>query len=195
MIAWLIIPFIAFWLGVHQFQSAWASLIFYHLFLLFPLLIHRKQWRLQTLFQGFSFTWLLIHIAGCTGLFFWLTFLAKSLGFELAQSAALKSAGIGFVIYFILINPIFEEIFWRDLMAKKSRKLTLEDITFGAFHSVILQPFLPWLYILGFVAMLTTIAWLWRQIRFKQQGLAIPWLGHTLGDAMFTVIVWYLISR
>lgn len=195
---WLIIPFLAFGAGIYIYQSAWISLILYHLLLCIPLGLYQSQWSFADFFKGFRFHWAAIHLLTCLGIFLILTHLGKTNDFgEPLQQMLTKfgQPGLFFAIYFIIINPLFEEAFWRDLMASKSRRLTLEDVAFGVFHTVILAPFLSLPYIIAIVSGLIATAWIWRRIRWKENGLAIPWLGHSLGDAMFVAIVANLIYQ
>ncbi|MEO0447218.1 MAG: CPBP family glutamic-type intramembrane protease, partial [Verrucomicrobiota bacterium] len=146
------------------------------------------------LFQGWWRAGLGFHLAAVLAGFFTLQSLALSKGFSgppltAKVEAAAGPVGIGFCLYFLLLNPLFEELFWRGLMARPTRSLALEDVAFGTFHALILLPFLSTPYILGFVLALSGIAWVWRQIRFEKQGLAVPWMGHVLGDALFVALM------
>jgi len=189
---WLTLPFIAFGLGVHYFRSAWVSLLLYHLFLLCPLIINRKRWEPSAFFKGFSWLWLIIHLGGCAAICKLLIYLAEKEGFggEILQDMVFEfGGGIVFAIYLIAINPVVEEGFWRGLMATRGKKLKIEDLAFGSFHAVILFSFISPVYLIGLVCFLTSIGWTWRQLRWKYSGLAMPWIGHVLGDVMFVFVV------
>lgn len=186
---WLLIPFVSFWLGLHHYQSIWGCLLIYHFLLLFPLIIHRKRVPFSTFFKGWNTFWIALHIVVCIGLFYGLVYLAGVKGFDVSTLRAFGQAGIGFSIYFILVNPILEEWFWRGIQAPKNRGLIVEDIAFGSFHALILAPFLIPLYIVGFVSGLIAVAWIWRQLRWHLNGLAVPWIGHVLGDLLFVLII------
>ena len=45
------------------------------------------------------------------------------------------------------------------------------------------------------VLILTKVAWVWRILRWKTSGLAVPWYGHVAGDVMFALIVATLLAR
>ncbi|MEM7014564.1 MAG: CPBP family glutamic-type intramembrane protease [Verrucomicrobiota bacterium] len=196
---WLALPLIAFGVGVLVWKDAWKSLLLYHALLLVPLGIYHQRWSFQDLFRGFRISLFLIHVVAVIAGFFALTSLAAAKDFQgpvlRSLMGAFGSIGIEFVVYFILVNPVFEEIFWRGLFAAKTKSLTIEDIAFGFFHALILYPFVSAIYIAGGVIGLTAIAWTWRQIRWKTGGIAIPWLGHVLGDSMFAAVVAYLMTR
>lgn len=185
---YLICPFLAFGVGIHLFQSGWVALILYHLLITVALLLNRERWRPERLFKGFSLVWVLVHLLGCVAAYLIFCQVAVSKEYTVDLKGVGRT-GLGFVIYFLIVNPVLEEVFWRDFLASKSRMLSLGDVIFGAFHFLILQPFLPLNYILGFIVGLVGIAYLWRQLRWRYQGLLIPWLAHLMGDLLFVVLV------
>lgn len=195
--AWLAIPFFAFAIGILAWESARGALVLYHVLLTLPLFLYRSRWSFRDLFRGFAGLPLFFYIALIALAFAAVAPLALAKGFH---GAALREHVDRFVVapplfslYFIAINPIFEELFWRGLFARDDRGMVLEDFVFGAFHAVILWPFLPAPYILGCVAFLSGCAWLWRQENRKRKGLSNPWLIHAFLDLMLVSIVVFLI--
>jgi len=182
---WITAPFFAFSIGVLVLKSAWSSLLIYHFLLLFPLVIYRDRLCIFRLFRGFSWIAFLLHVIFSVVGYILLTELAMANSVKIPP---LESVGLGFCIYFLLVNPVFEEIFWRDLYAKKNLGLSLEDMMFGLFHGIILYPFLKIIDIVIGVVLLSIIAWFWRRIRWKTSGLAIPWLSHFFADAMLVFV-------
>lgn len=195
--AWLAIPFLAFATGILFRESAWFALVLYHLLLIVPLFFHRAQWSFRDLSRGFAALPLIFSITLIALVFVAVTPVALAKGFhgELLKEHVDRFvfAPPLFSLYFIAINPIFEELFWRGLFGRDARGMVLEDFLFGAFHAVILWPFLPIPYILGCVAFLSGCAWLWRQENRKRKGLSNPWLIHAFLDLMLVSIVAFLI--
>lgn len=193
---WLTIPFVAFAIGILIWESAWGALVLYHLLLIVPLFLHRNRWSVRELFEGFKGKPLILHISVIALVFVSVTPLALANGFHgaalIEHVDRFMVAPPLFSLYFVSVNPIFEELFWRGLYGKDSRKIVIEDILFGAFHAVILWPFLPVPYILGCVMFLSGCAWLWRRERCRRKGLSLPWLIHSFLDLMLVTIVAFL---
>ncbi len=199
---WLALPFLAFGVGVLLCRDAWAALLIYHALLLIPLIRFRDRWTFRAIGRGFHTGWFLAHLAAVGAGFWLLVQIGAARGFSgerldalLAGTGLESGRRLGFALYFCLVNPVFEEVFWRQLFARPGAQFTIEDALFGAFHALILAPFLSPPFVAGGVVLLTLVAWFWRWLRFRLGGLALPVAGHCLGDAMFSAIVAVLAAR
>lgn len=192
---WLIAPFLSLAAGIFLFRSGWLALIFYHALILFALGIYREQVRFRDLVVGFSWRPLVSMLVIACGLFAAITEFAISRDFVGPKVARLVGSCDGlFCFYLLLVNPILEELFWRDLFASKSRRPTVCDFLFGAFHSSILVLFLSPSAVLVVVLAISSVGYGWRQLRWRYSGLILPWMGHVIADAMLIGVVLRLLS-
>lgn len=103
-----------------------------------------------------------------------------------------------FVIYFIVVNPIAEEYFWRGIVYNTLKHLwgiplavAISCILFGGWHWVIIQHFFaqPWQIPLTLMIMLGGIIFTWAYERTNS--LLEPILIHSLGaDLPIMIILW-----
>ena len=194
----LFVPYIAMLLGLYLFKSGWAAFIIYHALIL-GVLIHKKEiknWK--EMFKGFH-PWLtvlsiLFGLAGGAIVYF----LAPYAGLDSYISTALVALGLSgtawllFVIYHFLINPWFEEFYWRKYLGSKKRGLVSTDFIFAGYHLLVLALFLEWYWLVLAFLILTLAAWFWRQLTKKYKGLLMPILSHMAADASIMIVVYFL---
>ncbi len=117
----------------------------------------------------------------------------KSLGFHKGQHFLL------FAFYFVLINPVLEELFWRGLIYHRCRDwmpeqtaMLVSSIVFGSYHWLILQTsFTPLGAILATVSVIVggvVFSFFYR----KTNSLLAPILVHGLGYDLPIIILAYL---
>jgi membrane protease YdiL (CAAX protease family) len=197
---WLpaLIPYVAMVIGLHLLGSAWISFLIYHGLVLCTV------WRDADLRYDLLRGW---HpIVGLGAVAFGITggamvyFLAPYAGINATlinpAIAKLGLAGTGwllFVIYHMLVNPWFEEIFWRGKLGNDSLKPVPGDFLFAGYHLLVVMFFLEWIWIVLSFAVLVAAAWLWRQLRRRYGGLMLPVLSHMAADGSIMAVV-YLLS-
>lgn len=181
--------------GVMVFRSGWVALLLYHLCIVLAVLMNRDRISLSDLRRGFAMWPLLLMILIAVGGYFVLTAHAVSNGFTGEKVGRLAgSAGVGFVIYLLVVNPPLEEIFWRDLFASRSKRPSFGDLLFGCFHVPVFMLFLSPAMIPVGILLISIGGWGWRQMRIRYNGLLLPWMGHFLADLMLIAIVMRLLS-
>ncbi len=197
---WLLIPFLAFGIGMLGVRNAWVALVLYHLGILLALFWHQSRWQWRDLLRGFHGLAAAALIGSTVVMVLPLVFLGQAKGFTgeavASHLEAFGLAGIGaplFVAYFVLLNPPLEELFWRQLFYVPNLWPTFEDVAFGAFHFLIVVAFLPPHYALVMVAMGTLVAWSWRSLRRLFNGVSLPTLGLLSADAASSAVAAYLV--
>ncbi len=87
-----------------------------------------------------------------------------------------------FIVYYSVVNPVLEELFWRQHLGSNRVGLVWTDMWFAGYHILVLIEFVkvPWV-VAGFAA-LVGAAWLWRQVMRECDGLLIPVLSHSAAD-------------
>lgn len=194
------VPYIAVYVGMYRFDSAWMAMLLYHAGMIIFLLLTRRGSLFKSLIEGFSAKVFIALIpvylsAGVIIYFFWQV--AKVDQGDLA--AALAAFGLhsgnllGFVIYYCLVNSTLEEVFWRGALIEENRFPSWSDLLFSGYHCLVVALFVSFAWVvLGFVVLLVG-AWIWRTIARIHKGLALPWLTHFVADFGVMAAVYLLL--
>jgi hypothetical protein len=195
LMAYITVAFGMFWA-----HSAWAALLGFHAGLLLILLIEKPRIPIATLFKGFRFITLLGYIllsvsSGLTLFFAWSTLdIAPNLSDILASIGLTSATWPGFIAYFSLVNPWIEEYFWRGYLDNSSRLPAPVDFSFAGYHLLILYGKTSWTWMAIAFFVLAAVAWLWRHVSRKNNGLLIASLSHMAADFSILMAV-YLMSQ
>jgi len=191
--------YLAMVLGLHVFHNAWVAFGFYHGAILAIVMAHGKPGCWRELFIGWE--WRL----GSGSIAFGLG--GGVLLFLLAPYADINSSNIEpilerlglqgnlwllFVIYHSLVNPWFEELFWRGFLVSDKKHPVLNDILFAGYHALVLVLFLDLVWIGLAMVILTLAGWLWRQIRRQRKGLLLPVVSHMSADTSIMAVVYWI---
>lgn len=170
-----------------------------YLGIIFCLIIFRKQIQFNIIFRGWDFkTGLLFIVLGfCAGLA--VCILWKYIALD-GIDIYLKLASIGmndliwkiFMIYYIIINPPLEELFWRNLLSKETDTNFLYDILYAGYHIFVVVLFIKIFWVLITFIILFSVGYIWRRISKRNQGLLIPYLSHLAGDISLMVAVCFI---
>jgi len=100
-----------------------------------------------------------------------------------------------FVVYYSLVNPWFEEIFWRGWYPGQLRRPVFADLLFAGYHVFVLFLFVDVLWAVAAFFALSGVAWLWRELATRHRGLIIPLVSHTVADISIITAAAVLASR
>ena len=200
----IFIPLPVVFFGLYFFKSALLTLVVYHLALLIILILHRKLYLFKLIFRGWHlFGLFLIGAALAIGgipFLFWDSFFSGGVPFEirLAEFGLTGGGWIFFCFYFVVINPILEEVFWRGYYCLDNRKekfelLTISDIGFAFYHIPVLVLFMQPIWIIPLFLSLCLGAILLRFVSHRLKGLLIPISAHILAD--LSIILVTIIKR
>ncbi len=199
--SWLLplIAYVSMVLGLYVFHSAWAAFGFYHGLILVVMLSDKNRsywhelitgwdWRVGAGAIVFGFgggvvLYLLAPLAGIDSLM---------IGPVLSRLGLQGGSWLLFVFYHSLVNPWFEEVFWRGRLGCDHKRPVLNDVFFAGYHILVLVLFLDWIWILLAAVILTLAGWLWRQMRQQRQGLLLPVISHMSADASIMAVVYWL---
>jgi hypothetical protein len=187
-------------IGLFWVHSAWVALLGFQAGLLLILLIEKPRIPIVTLFKGVHFITLLGCMILCVSsgltLFFAWSYLdiAPNLSDDLASIGLTSATWPGFITYFVLVNPWIEEYFWRGYLNDTSHIPAPVDFSFAGYHLLILYGKTSWTWMAISFLVLAAVAWLWRRVSRKNNGLLIASLSHMTADFSILMAV-YLMSQ
>jgi hypothetical protein len=192
---WLtpLLPYLAVALGLCWLHHAWFALLGFHFSIILSLLLAKSSIPVKILFQSKDLRWVALSIllCGSSGIFlysFWSYF-----GFVSDLPAQVESLGLTgstwplFITYFVLVNPLIEEYFWRGYLGSPTKNLYVSDFLYAGFHAWILWNKVQSPSIIYSLTMLVLAGWFWRQLARVDEGLLAPVLGHMAAD--FTILM------
>ncbi len=193
-------PYLAVWVGLFWFKSAWLALAGFQIAILFVLVIARPNIPIDILFRTNHSKWIFTSMALCASSGLAIYYLRQFLGMTENLSSQLEGIGLNkstwpwLITYFSLVNPFIEEYFWRGYLGSERTGFDIGDLIYAGYHGLVLMgkihPLMIFLALVG----LTFIGWFWRQISRADDGLLIPVLGHLAADFSILMSV-YLITR
>jgi membrane protease YdiL (CAAX protease family) len=181
-------PYVGILTGLYILKNAWIALLLYHALIILVLYSEKELSQTLRLLKGGSIlSAILISLFGLSaGLL--LYFLWPFLGLQETLKNGLTLLGLSgpsfyiWSLYFFLINPFFEEAFWRGYLGTNSKKISSNDVLFSAYHALVLILFMPASWTILAFCCIILASWLWRQVVRKYKGLLLPVLSHLSAD-------------
>jgi membrane protease YdiL (CAAX protease family) len=195
---WLtpILPYLAVGFGLFWFQNAWVALLGFHFAIIISLLLAKANIPVKNLFESSDTRWLVLSIvlSGSSGfsLYFLRSYfgVANDLPVQLERLGLTRSNWIGFITYFVFVNPLIEEYFWRGFLGSPTRGFSLSDFLYAGFHALVLVGKVQIGSIIYSLIVLILAGWFWRQIAREDKGLLAPVLGHLAADLTILIAVY-----
>jgi membrane protease YdiL (CAAX protease family) len=194
------IPVISIIIFLYHYKNPLLALVIYQLGMIMELILFRRQLRYKVkdgwdLFFGLASTVLTLVSFMIVFLLWDTIFIDMKLNEKMIIYNLNKPMiFLLFSTILILINPVIEELFWRDLL-NIERFIALEDFGFAFYHGFVLILFFPWYLTLSIVGCLLIVSVGWKLITNKFKGLAIPVLMHILADCCIIGITYLKILK
>lgn len=198
LLGWAV-PYIAVALGMAIARSAWLTILLYHIGILaFTCVANRSGYR--CLFQGGSVGGLCLLVVPVVVVFgpilaFLLPHMLHdkvTLGTWLADFNLSQTGTCGFLVYFVLFNPLLEELHWSPLRTDKNCAF-LSHLFFAGYHVFVLFTLMtPLMLFIGFCGLMG-ISRVWAYAEKRWGGLLVPYLSHLAADLVIVVGVLILI--
>lgn len=198
-------PIIAVLIGMYLLNSGWAAIFLYHAGIFTAVYLSKRPWKeIKTGFQPVPS--IALWIAGVCAAPAVVILLPFLLGLSAEETRAGLLAGFEktglsgyhfwlFVGYLCLPHPSVEEMGWRGLLFVDSKKPHLRDFEFASYHLLVMHYFFPfaWPFFAACLISLAAMGWIWRLLKIKYGGLAVPTWFHAGGDLGVMLGVWWLI--
>lgn len=197
---WLapILPYLAVWAGLFVFKNAWVTLLGFHAAILMAVFFLKPSLPIPALIKStrpkFIFLSILLCVLGGIGLYLlWGVFnITPDLPERLTRIGLNSSTWAGFIAYFSLVNPFFEEYFWRGVLGSETRGFYAGDLIYAGYHTMIVFDKVPLYSVFIMLVVLTFIGWFWRQLYRKEGSLLAPVLGHMSADFTILLAVFFM---
>jgi membrane protease YdiL (CAAX protease family) len=194
------LAYLAVYLGLFVFHSAWGALLGFHAAIIGSLLIARPRIPISVLFKNTNKKRIALSVLVCGSSGVALFFLWNVFGIATNLPAQVEALGLNsrtwipFIVYFASVNPFIEEYFWRGYLGSRTENLHPADFVYSGFHALILIGRVHAASI-GFAVMVLALAgWFWRQIAREDGGLLAPALGHMAADLTILLAVFMKVT-
>jgi len=186
--------------GLLIFHNAWVAIFSYHIGMLIMLLLSKPGIPVKQLFKSSNcrIPVMTTTVGAMGGML--LYFLWPWLSVPNDINAYTRNIGLTeetwplFLAYFVFVNPLIEEYYWRGYLGSSIKRIELNDLLFSGYHLIVIagKMDIVWLVIVFFI--ISIGAWFWRQVNRLSQGLLPSMVSHVAGDISVMFII-YIVLR
>jgi len=185
-------PVVAVVLGMYVWTSAWLAILLYHAGILVAACRHPSAG--HGLGRGGTAAGMAFALGAglLVGPVTWFA-LPVVLGPGVGEALALQLERFGlngwslavFCVVFTTVHPLLEELAWRGMLGGDGAGFQRVDLEFAAYHQFVLHRLFPgeWVLLVLAMAGLTGIAWIWRRLAVRSDGLRLVVCVHAGADA------------
>jgi uncharacterized protein len=195
-----LLPCIPVGFGLYVANNIWVAMLGYHLFAVLILLGEKQVRQVRRIFSGGTIEgimlWSFFALAsgGAIYLLGLILNISDVLRDGLLQMGLSGNGWLFFIVYYSLVNPVIEEVYWRGFLGSESKGLTWSDIGYAGYHPLVFLKFLPVPWAIFEFVVLAAVAWFWRGIVKKHGGLRIPFAMHLSADLSIAAAIWLLVK-
>ena len=193
-----IIPYITIGIGLLVFHHAWLAILGYHTGMVAVISLSKTGIAIKRAFQGNRY-WIpfITALAGAGGgILLYILWPLLSVPDDI--NSYIRSIGLNertwpvFLAYFILINPLIEEYYWRGYLADVAKGIALNDLLFSGYHLIVLAGQMETIWLIVVFLGLTIGAWFWRQMNRLNGGLLASTISHITADITVILTIYYI---
>lgn len=195
---WLtpILPYLAVAVGLFCARHAFLALLGFHLAIILSLILARSSIPLSLLFRSRNARRVLLSVllGSSSGISLYILLSYPGVIDDLqghVQALRLTSSTWPiFITYFVMVNPLLEEYFWRGYLGSPTMGFYPSDFLYSGFHGLILWGKVQPVLIVYSLIVLVAAGWFWRQVARIDEGLLAPVLGHMAADLTILLTVY-----
>jgi membrane protease YdiL (CAAX protease family) len=192
-----LIPYPVVGVGFLVLHNVWIAVVGYHAAMFVIVLASRTKIPFKQLFlsRNLRFPAVMSAVGACGGIL--LYFVWPLLSVSTSVNSRLQDAGLTaqawpfFLGYFIMVNPIIEEYYWRGFLGSSSKKPVLNDLLFSGYHILVLAGLVAPKWTAAVFAVLAAGAWLWRQTDRISGGLFPSTASHIAADIAIIAVIYF----
>ncbi|MBN1191780.1 MAG: CPBP family intramembrane metalloprotease [Dehalococcoidales bacterium] len=191
-----LIPYITLGPSLLVFHNAWAAILAYHTCMAVNVLLSREPVGFRSFIRSDSrllpvVTTLFGSAGGLLLYLLWpVLSIPDDIGYYLHSIGLTDKTWIPFIIYFVLVNPWFEEYFWRGFLPHEGKGIILNDIFFSGYHIMVLGDKVGPVWRFAVLAVLVLGAWFWRWSNCKSSGLLPSLASHAAADLTVILVIY-----
>ncbi len=188
-------------IGMYGLGSGWAAIVGYHIAICAIITLGQGWSEARALIRGWSRTLGLLMIGMCLvsgGVVFVLWPLIRHE--HVTMQSGLAAVGLeswpwlAFIVYYSLVNPWLEELFWRGWYPGQLKWPVISDLLFAGYHVFVMVLFVQLFWALVTFVVISGAAFFWRFLTRRYDGLLIPVISHLAADVSIIVAA-ALLSR
>ena len=193
-----IIPYITIGIGLLVFHNAWLAILGYHTGMVAVISLSKTGIAIKRAFQSKRYWILFITALAGAGGGILLYMLWPLLSVPKDIDSYIRSIGLNertwpvFLAYFMLINPLIEEYYWRGYLAAGAKGVALNDLLFSGYHLIVLAGYIETIWMIVVFFALTIGAWFWRQMNRINGGLLASTISHITADLTVILTICYI---
>ncbi len=195
-------PYVAVLVGMYVLHNAWVAIGLYHLGLIVFISTGDKNSLVKTGCGGWNAAMAAAGVAMSVMIFPVIYFLWGCMRLE-GEPLGLVLAGFGlhgrswliFMVYFSTVQPVLEELYWREHLKCDKNFLSWREFAFVGYHVLVLAWFVKWFWLVIAFVVLAGAGYVWRRLSRELEGLIVPLLSHIAGDVSIVVAVHVLMRN
>jgi len=192
-------PYLAVGIGWLVFHSVWIAVMAYHLGIISILVFEREKVPFRLIFKSSKYKILIAtaSLGAAGGLLLYLCWsflnIPGDINLYLQNSGLTPVLWPYFIAYFILVNPVLEECFWRGYLFDRSSRIVLNDLLFSGYHILVLAGMINFIWLIAVFVILIMGSWVWRQANRWNKGLAASIISHIAADASIILVIYFML--
>ena len=192
-----LIPYITIGIGLLVLHNAWVAMLGYHVGIAVVMAWSKYRPGLKQVYKGKGVWIPLIGGLGGVGSGVLLNLLWPALSIPHNINAYINSVGLNartwpiFIGYFIIVNPLLEEYFWRGFLNSTARMPVLNDLLFAGYHLMAFAGHIATVWLIAIFLGLVAGAWAWRQINRNNIGLLASTVSHLAADIIIILTIYH----
>ncbi|MDD5190747.1 MAG: CPBP family glutamic-type intramembrane protease [Dehalococcoidales bacterium] len=197
----ILIPYLTVIPGLFVFHNSWVAILVYHATMLLTIFITKRMWLFDQLGKTINTKILVfaVIVGACGGAVLYILWPRLSvpvdINIHLHRIGLTNTTWIYFIAYYVIANPILEELYWRGYLGNDAKHPILTDLLFAGYHLFVLAGYVGVIWLGAVFLVLSGAAWFWRQISRITGGLFVAILSHMAGDLTVILVIYYLTQR